>query len=138
MRRPVSRKNAPGSSRAAIRSRAVSFPARCWRSIRVDPPPSRRRASSFCNCSTRRRMCAWRAMSTLFDLREVGRIHVNGDHLLDDFAVGLRIGRNLLPLRIIAELLPVLIGGGAALVGDDVDQSGVLALVLRNPVPDTL
>src|SRR5436305_5925729 len=116
MRRPISRKKAPGSSRAATRSRAVSLPARCCLSMRVDPPPSRRRASSFCNCSTRRRMCAWRAMSTLFDLREVGRVHVNGDHFLDDFAVGLRIGRDLLPLRVVAELLPVLIGGGAALV----------------------
>src|SRR3954470_23692193 len=102
--------------------------------MRVAPPPSRRRPSSFCNCSTRRRICAWRAMSTLFNLGEVGRVHVNRDYLLDDFAVPFGTGGRALPLGIVAELLPVLVGGGAALMGDDVDQRGVLAFVLRTPI----
>src|SRR5436309_8479267 len=121
MRRPISRNGAPGSSRPAMRSRAVILCARCCFSMRAGPPPSRRRASSFCNCSTRRRMCAWRAMSTLFDLREVGWVHENAVDLLDDLAAGVHfgVGRDLLPLGVGAELLPVLVRGLAALVGDD-------------------
>jgi hypothetical protein len=33
--------NEPGSSRASIRSRAVSLPASCWRAMRSSPPPLR-------------------------------------------------------------------------------------------------
>src|SRR3954447_12601245 len=97
-----------------MRSRAVIFPARCWRSMRDAPPPSRKRSSSLPNCSTRRRMCAWRAMSTLFELREVGGIHVDAIHLLNDLAVGFGVGGHLLPLGIGGELLPMLVGRLAA------------------------
>src|SRR5215218_8512996 len=37
---------APSSQRRATRSRAVSFPCLCWRSIFSGPPPWRRRSSS--------------------------------------------------------------------------------------------
>src|SRR5262245_54725287 len=36
----------PGSKSSSRRSRAVSFPARCWRSMRSWPPPSRARSFS--------------------------------------------------------------------------------------------
>src|SRR5215475_132969 len=39
----------PGSKSSSSRSRAVSFPPRCWRSIRSSPPP--RRARSFSSSS---------------------------------------------------------------------------------------
>src|SRR5689334_4773754 len=111
-----------------MRSRAVILPALCWRSTRPGPPPSRSRASSFCSCSTRRRICAWRAASTLFDLGEVGRVHIDRNYLLDDLAVRLGVGGDLLPLGIVAEVVPVLDRLLAAGVGDDVDQRGGLAL----------
>src|SRR5690349_9706027 len=100
-----------------MRSRAVILPARCWRSTREGPPPSRRRASRRCNCSTSRRICAWRAASTLLDLREVRGIHVDRIDLFDDLAVGLGIGCDLLPLGVVAEIVPVLLGLLAAGVG---------------------
>src|SRR3954470_9989361 len=131
MRSPISRKKAPRSSNAAIRSRAVIFPALCCRSTREGPPPRRRRASSFCSCSTSRRICAWRAASTLFDLREVGRVHEDRDHLVDDLAIFLGVGGHLFPFGIGAEVRPVLLGLIAAGVGNDVDQRSVLAFVLR-------
>src|ERR1044071_7727505 len=136
---PISRKNESGSSSFAIRSRAVSFPAQCCRSMRAPPPPSRRRSSSLRNCSTRRRMCAWRATSTLFELRKIGRIHEDAIHVLHDLAVGFGIGGDLLPLRVGAEFAPVLVGGRAAGMGQYVDQGGLRFLrVLRHPVADAL
>src|SRR6266566_3461828 len=44
--RPISNQAAPWSSRAATRSRAVSFPWSCWRRTLSGPPPCSRRALS--------------------------------------------------------------------------------------------
>ena len=50
--------NVPSSISSAIRSRAVSLPASCWRAIRSSPPPSRARARRSCrsSASERRRL----------------------------------------------------------------------------------
>ena len=50
--------NVPSSTSSAIRSRAVSFPASCWRAIFSSPPPSRARARRSCrsSASVRRRL----------------------------------------------------------------------------------
>src|SRR5438093_2172895 len=44
--RPISNQVPPWSSRASIRSRAVSFPCSCWRRTLSGPPPCSRRALS--------------------------------------------------------------------------------------------
>ena len=84
-----------------MRSRAVILPARCCFSMRAGPPPSRRRSSSFCSCSTRWRMCAWRATSTLFQLGEIGRIHEDRFHgLTTILPLASDSADDLLPFRI--------------------------------------
>src|SRR3990172_11977472 len=41
-----------GSSRRSMRSRALSFPAACWRSMRSAPPPCRAWVFSSSSCSS--------------------------------------------------------------------------------------
>src|ERR1039457_1158130 len=121
-------------------SRAVILPASCWRAMRAWPPPSRRRASSVSICSTRWRMCAWRATSTLFQLGEIGRVHVYRlGRFGEDCAVFLGFGGDFLPFRIGPERRPVLLGRFQAGVHHDVDQRGLgFFRFLRDPVAPAL
>ena len=56
MSRPSSSSCSPSSSRAAMRSRASSFPTLRCRSIRLGPPPSRTASSSSCKSAISPRM----------------------------------------------------------------------------------
>src|ERR1017187_8579563 len=70
-------------------------------------------------------MCAWRATSTLFQLGEIGRVHVYRLRRFgEDRAVFLGFGGDLLPFRIRPELRPVLLGRFQAGMHHDVDQRG--------------
>src|SRR5450759_4130738 len=105
-----------------MRSRAVILPDGCCRAMRAWPPPSRRRASSVRSRSTRWRMCAWRATSTLFQLGKIGWVHVDGFRRFgEDLAVFLGFGGDFLPFRIVAERRPILLSGFQAGVHHDVD-----------------
>src|SRR5690348_7447234 len=78
-------------------------------------------------------------MSTLLQFGEIGGIEPLAIDLLYDLAVGLGLGARLYPIGIGVEVLPVLLGGLAARVRQEVHES-VLGLrrVLRHPVADAL
>ena len=70
----------------------------------------------------------------------IGRVEVDRLDLVDQHAVLVALGEDLLPLGVVAERLPGLLGGLAAGEGDEVDQLRALAvlLVLRGPEADQL
>src|SRR5437667_10828059 len=77
---------------------------------------------------------------TSFDLREVGRVHEGEGRRAGQYLpVLFGFGGYLLPFRIGAKFRPILGGLLAALVGNDVDQSGLRFFrILRDPVSDAL
>jgi len=76
----------------------------------------------------------------LLQWREIGGIHVDGIHVAHNIAViGLGIGYDLFPIGVVAEGVPIFLGGLDAGMGENEDQS-VLGFfgVLRNPVANAL
>src|ERR1700693_5554324 len=85
------------------------------------------------------RNAAGDAQSTLLQRRKIGRIEIHGFHLLDNLAVLLGFGGNFQKLRIFAELGPVLLGGGAAGMSQQIDQRVLGEFrIFGNPITDAL
>src|SRR5690349_9784191 len=80
-----------------------------------------RKTAATVRRGTRRAARIW-----LFQRRVAGRVKVDRRHSGNQPAIGFALGRHFPPFRIGEELGPVLLGGVAILMGDQIDERVLL------------